>query len=273
MANIGILHPGAMGSAVAASIHDSGHDVYWVSEGRRPQSRQRAEDSGLIDAFTIAGLCELCPVIVSVCPPEFAEVLAEQVTNSGFRGMYIDANALAPARKLRMADRMEPAGIRFVDGGIIGLPPAAPGETWICLSGPAASEVATLFSGGRISAEVVGTEVGRASALKMCFAAQNKGMIAMRTAILATARHYGVMEELKDNWSRRGLSPATFDKEIRRAAPKAWRWEPEMHEIAATLEAAGMPSDFHRGAGEVYHRLRTFKDTEPTLDEILNKLR
>jgi 3-hydroxyisobutyrate dehydrogenase-like beta-hydroxyacid dehydrogenase len=273
MAKIGILHPGAMGSAVAASLREVGHDVYWVSDGRRPQSRQRAEASGLIDTATLGALCEQCPLIVSVCPPEFAEHVAEQVVAAGFPGTYLEANALAPARKTKMAERMESAGIRFVDGGIIGLPPTGPGETWICLSGAAAAEVAASFHGGRIAAELVGAEVGRASALKICFAAHNKGMIAMRTAILATARHYGVMEELKNHWSRRGLSPANIEKEIRRAAPKAWRWEPEMHEIAATLESAGMPVEFHSAAADIYSRLREFKDNdEATLDEILDQL-
>ena len=274
MNRIGILHPGAMGAAVAVSVRNSGRDVYWVSAGRRAHTRQRAEDAGLIDASTLPALCGICAVIVSVCPPEFAESLADEVIAAGFRGTYLDANALAPARKLRMAERMETSGIRFVDGGIIGLPPSEnSGETWLCLSGAAAPDLAPFFANGPILAEVVGAEIGRASALKICFAAHNKGMIALRSALLATAQHYGVLDDLKTHWARRGLSIPTIEKEIQRAAPKAWRWEPEMHEIAATLEAAGMPGEFHQAAAEIYSRLREFKDTEPTLDEILDQLR
>lgn len=270
---IGILHPGAMGAAVAASARSSGCDVYWISAGRRSATRCRAEAAGLIDAATLPALCELCPVIVSVCPPEFAELLAEQVTAAGFRGTYLDANALAPARKQRMAQRMESAGIRFVDGGIIGLPPTGPGETWLCLSGSAAPDLTAYFSNGPLTAEVTGAEIGHASALKMCFAAHNKGMIALRCAVLATARHYGVLDDLKRQWTRRGLSVPTVEREIQRAAPKAWRWEPEMHEISATLAAAGMPPEFHLAAAEIYNRLRAFKDTDDaTMDEIIGKL-
>jgi 3-hydroxyisobutyrate dehydrogenase-like beta-hydroxyacid dehydrogenase len=246
--------------------------VYWLSAGRSPRTRQRAKAAGLLDAATLSALCEL-PVIASICPPEFAEPVAEQVTAAGFRGTYLDANALAPARKQRMAERMESAGIRFVDGGIIGLPPAGPGETWLILSGEAAPGLVGYFSSGPITAEAIGPEIGRASALKMCFAAHNKGMIALRTAVLATARHYGVLDGLKQQWTRRGLSLDTIEREIVRAAPKAWRWAPEMHEISATLEAAGMPREFHLAAAEIYSRLRGFKDTDDaTLDEILDKL-
>jgi len=268
----GILHPGAMGAAVAASARNGGCEVYWVSEGRSPRTLHRAE--GLRDAGTLKVLCELCPVIASICPPEFAEPLAEQVRATGFRGTFLDANALAPERKVRMAARMESAGIRFVDGGVIGLPPAGPGETWLILSGEAAPDLVEHFANGPITAEVIGTEVGRASALKMCFAAHNKGMIALRSAVLATAQHYGVLEDLKEQWTRRGLSLNTIEREIVRAAPKAWRWAPEMQEIAATLEAAGMPPEFHFAAAEIYNRLREFKDKDDaTMSEILGKLR
>jgi hypothetical protein len=35
---VGILHPGEMGISIAASAQNSGHTVYWVSEGRSPQT-------------------------------------------------------------------------------------------------------------------------------------------------------------------------------------------------------------------------------------------
>src|ERR1041385_7686126 len=125
MQRIGILHPGEMGSAVAATIRNSGREVYWASEARSPRTRARAESAGLIDAGTLAELCQTCPVIVSVCPPEFAQSLAEQVLAHGFRETYLDANAISPAHKRQIAERMQASGVAFVNGGIIGLPPKA----------------------------------------------------------------------------------------------------------------------------------------------------
>ncbi len=269
---IGILHPGAMGVSVAATARNSGCDVYWVSEGRRDYTRQRAQAAGLIDAGTLAALCGCCPVIASVCPPEFAERLLDEVIAARFGGTFVDANALTPSRKQRMAERAEAAGIRFVDGGIIGLPQPDSAPTWLYLSGPAAEEIPPYFAAGPIHTEVLGPDVGRASALKICFAGHNKGMIALYTAVFATARRYGVFEDLKRQWSRRGPSFSAVEEQILRAAPKAWRWEPEMHEIAATLETAGMPAGFHQAAAEVYARLRDCKDARVTLDEVLRKL-
>lgn len=269
---IGILHPGEMGSAVAATVRNSGHEVRWVSEGRSHRSRARAESAGFTDSGILAHLCETCPVILSVCPPEFAADLADQVLAHGFRGTYLDANALSPAHKQAIAVRMQTAGVRFVDGGIVGLPPKAKGQTWLYLSGEHADSVAGLFEAGPLDAEVISAEVGKASALKMCYAAQNKGSIALLTAVMAAADRLGVLEELRREWARPGRSMGQNEGHVLRAAPKAWRWSAEMHEIASTLETAGMPPEFHQAAAEIYQKLREFKDANPTIEEVLQKL-
>ena len=119
---IGVLHPGEMGVAVAKTAQNSGHEVYWASDGRSPETCRRAAAAGLADAGTLRKMTELCPVIVSVCPPEFAEELASEVTGLGFQGLYIDANAVSPERVRRMGECMVSRGIAFVDACIIGLP-------------------------------------------------------------------------------------------------------------------------------------------------------
>jgi hypothetical protein len=43
------------------------------------------------------------------------------------------------------------------------------------------------------------------------------------------------------------------------AAPKAWRYVGEMEEIAATFEAAGLPTGFHRAAADICARLAPLK--------------
>jgi len=270
---IGILHPGEMGSAVAATVRNSGYEVGWVSEGRSHRTRARAESAGFTDAGTLAHLCETCPAILSVCPPEFAADLADQVLAHGFRGTYLDANAISPAHKQEIAARMQASGVRFVDGGVIGLPPREKGQTWLYLSGEHADSIACCFQAGPMEVEVIGTEIGKASALKTCYAAQNKGSIALLIAVMGAADRLGVLEELRREWARPGRVGGHNEAHILRAAPKAWRWSPEMHEIAATFESAGMPPEFHQAAAEIYERLREFKDAKPSIEEVLKKLR
>jgi len=270
---VGILHPGAMGVAISQSALDTGCAVFWASAGRRSSTRERAERAGLIDLVTVDRLCQECGVILSVCPPEFAADVAQRVAATGFTGVFADLNALAHQRKAAFAATMRERRIRFADGGIIGLPTRTRGETTVFLSGEAANEVAACFATGAIAARVLGDDVGRASALKILFAAHNKGTIALFTSLYAAARHYGVLDELQGQFTQRGHNLATIETQIVRAAPKAWRWLAEMQEISAALEAVNMPGDFHRAAADVYARLASFKDaTSPSLADVIGKM-
>jgi hypothetical protein len=107
----------------------------------------------------------------------------------------------------------------------------------------------------------------------MCYAAQTKGWTALLCAILAAAEQLDVLEDLKRHWNRAGPSMEMVTGQVQLAAPKAWRFIGEMHEIAETLEAAGQPDGFHRAAAEVYERLRGFKGTTaPALEEVIDAL-
>ena len=271
----GVIHPGMMGICVAATLQNSGHDVYWASEGRSPQTRKRAENFNLFDAGSLAGLCDTCSLIISVCPPHAAEEMAEQVLAHSFQGVYLDVNAISPQRTIHIGQRMRAGGVDFVDGGIIGLPVWERGKTWLYLSGDKAPQAASFCSGGPLETTVVGNEVGKASALKMCYAAYTKGTTALLCGILATAQVLGVRGELETQWSR---DWANFGEQagerVRNVTAKAWRFAGEMTEIAATFREAGLPGEFHAAAEMIYRRMAGFKDapSTPALEEVLEKL-
>lgn len=272
---IGILHPGEMGISIAASAKNSGCEVYWTSEGRSAATRERASIHGLYEARTLAELSEQCPIIVSVCPPHAAEELANEVLETRFRGVYVEANAISPQRTIKIGESMSKADVTFIDGGIIGLPAWRPHTTCLYLSGPRASEVAACFSAGPLDTKVLGTEIGKASALKMCYAANTKGAVALLAAILATAESLGVREALFEQWKHDDPGfPAQVERRIQANAPKAWRFVGEMGEISRTFSEAGAPGEFHAAAADIYSRLARFKDsrTPPTLEEILAAL-
>jgi 3-hydroxyisobutyrate dehydrogenase-like beta-hydroxyacid dehydrogenase len=275
MRRIGILHPGAMGVSVAASAIHSGHAVYWAAEGRSDQTRRRAREHHLIEVDSIAVLCQTCDTILSICPPHAAEEVAAAVLEAGFRGLYLDANAISPQRARRIAGMLEEEGVSFVDGGIIGGPAWKPQQTWLYVSGERAAEIADCFSRGPLEIMILGQEIGKASALKMCYAAYSKGTTALLAAILAAAQTLGVRDELYQEWDRdeAGFS-GQVNRRVQRVTAKAWRFEGEMQEIAATLQAAGLPEGFHRAAAETYHRMTHFKDAGevPALEDVLRAL-
>lgn len=212
-------------------------------------------------------------VVVSVCPPDAALAQARAVMAAGFRGTYIDANAVSPATARAIAAVVEPTA-RCVDGGIIGPPADRLGTTRLYLSGNAAAEAAVWFANSNVEAIAMGTEIGAASALKMAYAAWTKGSSALLLAVAALAEAEGVSDVLAAEWAR--SQPGTAQRAVataRGVAPKAWRFVGEMEEIAATFEAAGLPGTFHQGAAQLYRRLAGFKDgDEPTLTAVIERL-
>lgn len=275
MKKIGVLHPGEMGISIAASATNTGHQVYWLSEARSDKTRARAENTGLIEIKSLLPLCQTCDVIISICPPHAAEEVARSVSEAGFRGLYLDANAISPQRAIKIGQMLEANGIHFVDGGVIGGPAWKPKETWLYLSGDRAREMAACFSNAPLETKIIGSEIGRASALKMCYAAYTKGTSALLSAILATAESLGVREELYQQWEldEPGFSEQV-DRRVARVTAKAWRFEGEMKEIASTLGEAGLPEGFHLAAAEIYHRMANFKNASetPPLDDVLKTL-
>ncbi|MCC6189964.1 MAG: NAD(P)-dependent oxidoreductase [Anaerolineales bacterium] len=273
---IGLLHPGTMGISIAATAQRGGHHLQWASAGRSSATRARAQQFDLVDAGTVAGLCARCDLILSVCPPHAAEAVANEVAAHAFRGLYVDANAIAPQRAVRIGAALAQAGAEFVDGGIIGGPAWEPGRTWLYLSGPRAAEVAACFAAGPLETRVLAGEAGQASALKMCYAAYSKGTTALLAGILAAAEQYGARTALEQEWDQDdpGFS-ARAAQRARRSTAKAWRFAGEMDEIAATFRAAGLPGEFHAAAAEVYRRLAVFKDAAeaPSLEVVLAALR
>jgi 3-hydroxyisobutyrate dehydrogenase-like beta-hydroxyacid dehydrogenase len=193
MERIGVLHPGEMGISIAAAARRTGHGVCWVSAGRSPQTRERAAKFSLHDVETLANLCGTCQIVVSVCPPHAAEEVARQVAEHGFTGLYLDANAISPQRAVQIGEVMAKAGATFVDGGIIGGPAWTPGTTWLYLAGPCADRAAACFAAGPLETRVLGETVGRASALKMCYAAHSKGPTALLGAPGRAKRTAGAM--------------------------------------------------------------------------------
>lgn len=264
-----------MGASIAASARAAGHNVVWASAGRSAATRQRAAENDLREVDTLEQLCSVCDIILCVCPPHAAESVADAVIAAGFGGLYCEGNAISPQKARAIGERMSAAGIDFVDGSIVGPPAWQAGSTRFYLSGPSAGQVAALFEGAFTEAVAIGDEVGKASALKMTFAALTKGSTALLSAIYGVAESLNVRGELEREWGLRSAESVQQRRDqVRGVTAKAWRFAGEMQEIAATFELAGLPPGFFEAAFEVYTRLAGFKDAEsaPELEAVLAAL-
>src|SRR4051812_10192136 len=105
MATIAVIAPGAMGSAVGARLAGHGARVLTSLDGRRPESRARAEAAGMVhaaDADLVAA-----DLLLSIVPPADAEALARRLAAAlaaaPRQAGYIDTNAGRPETGARNA--------------------------------------------------------------------------------------------------------------------------------------------------------------------------
>ncbi|MDB5689692.1 MAG: Phosphogluconate dehydrogenase, NAD-binding, putative-like protein [Sphingomonas bacterium] len=255
---VALLSPGAMGSAVGARLVARGATVLTSLAGRGAASAERAGSAGMIDV----GDADLAraDLILSILPPAEAAGLAQRLlphfAADGPRPLYIDANALSPESKRGIADMLAGAGVAMVDGGIVGPPPRDGGrEPTIYLSGPDAERGRMLADLG-LRIAVLDGPVGAAAALKMCYAAMNKGVVALAVGALLAAERAGAGDALAEEMA--ASMPdllARFRRQVPDMYPKAYRWVAEMHEIAAFLgEDAGAAAMFD-GAADLFDRI------------------
>ena len=273
MTTVGLISPGAMGASVGAAAAHTGTTVVWASAGRSLSTRERARESGLQDCGTLQNLVATCEIILSVCPPHNAPDVADEVAAFGFSGIYLDAHALAPDVTREIGSTMTRRGARFVDGGIIGGPAwKAESGTQLYLSGKDAWVIADIFEDSNLHTSVISEHIGAASALKMTFAAYTKGSTALLSAILAVAEKEGVRAHLERQWGDE-FTRITHQRVTTNTA-KAWRFEGEMREIAATFSGAGLPGDFHEAAAQIFADLSKFKDRDetPGIEEVIAAL-
>lgn len=232
---IAIVAPGGMGSALAVRMKENGADVVTSLAGRGEASRARAEAAGMRDVGD-AGLAEAA-IVLSVVPPDqalpLAERLAAALAGAARTPLYVDCNAVGPDLAAAIAETVEGAGLRFVDGGLIGLPPkpGTPGPT-LFLAGPDAANAAAVLAPLGLRLHVLDAPNGAASALKMGYAGITKGLIAIAATMALAARRHDVGEALAAELAR--SQPDLFRSFVRSIPdmlPKARRWVPEMREI------------------------------------------
>jgi 3-hydroxyisobutyrate dehydrogenase-like beta-hydroxyacid dehydrogenase len=268
-----LVATGEMGSALARALVAAGHAVLTSTAGRSLRTASRAAAAGAIATTSMDATVDGAEVFLSVLPPDRAPALAEEVAaalkSTGRTLLYADCNAVSPATSARVGEIVAGAGARYVDVGIIGFP----SQPVLYASGEHAADLVRLTAGA-LDVRDIGGANGRASALKMCYAAFTKGTTALATELLVAAERLGVDAELR---AELGASApdllAIAARSVPRMPPKAYRWIGEMEEIAATFEAAGLTPRMLLGAADMYRLVEAAGlPADADLDEVLRRL-
>lgn len=257
--SIGITSPGDMGQGVAMCIKALGFNVCMASDGRSERTRTLGEKAGLTDCKSLEKLVQTCDMVLSVLDPGAAVTNAQavaaacKVTNRKI--VFVECNAIAPNTMHEITAIMQAAGCTVIDAGIVGPPPRNNAKQRFFVSGPHASLMNRINS-PQINVRVAGEKIGDASAVKMCYAALTKGSIALGTELLIAARKLGVDQVLEAEF--KSSQAQLHESVLSRAAGmpfKAYRWVPEMNEIAKTFEGAGLTPRMFQGAADMYAQI------------------
>ncbi|MBI3973933.1 MAG: NAD(P)-dependent oxidoreductase [Chloroflexi bacterium] len=263
---VAVMSPGDMGHAIGAVLRHAGLRVITALEGRSRRTAGLAAGAGIEDVGDLVTLVGEADVLLSVLPPARAQDLAGRVAaalreagttrTTGTAGrslLYADLNAIAPQTARAIARLIGDAGARFVDAGIIGGPPRPGGAgPRIYASAEHAAELAALRDHG-LDVRVIGTDVGQASGLKMCYAALTKGLTALGTELLVAGEKMGLSEALRAELQQSQQTLWTsLERSVPGMPPKAYRWVGEMEEIAATFGALGLTPRILEGAADLY---------------------
>ncbi len=271
---IAVLMPGDMGHAVGKALADAGYDVVTCLSGRSERTRALAEAGGLRDLDSLDAVATEASLVLSILPPASAMGLARDMAaameRSGARPVYVDCNAISPGTARDIANVIEAVGAPFIDAGIIGTKPGIGPGPRIYVSGADTAPMQALDGKG-IQVLGLGPEIGRASAIKMCYAGLTKGTWTLHTAVLLAAEAQGLTAELRAEFEySQGQALAQMEARVPRLPADSGRWIGEMEEIAKTFADAGVTPGFHEGAAEIFRLLSQTpfaSETRKTIDE------
>lgn len=263
---VGVLYPGEMGAAVASLLRSRGVAVATTTQGRTAATAALGRSSGAVLLDSFSEVVRGSDVLISLVLPSAAEQVAAEYCAAAHmapRGaIYVDANSIAPERAARIAARVEAAGRSYVDASINGLAKNLGASGTLFLSGPRAEEVARLFEGAA-RVKLLGSDVGRASAMKMLLGGLSKGLCALFAELAVLAHEQGMLDEMLEAVGRTyGGVAAVAERMLPTYAVHAERRHTEMSELDATARAAGLTPRVIDGVLAFHEALARAMDSE-----------
>ena len=245
--NIAIMSIGEMGFHWAKLLKGHGVEVLTYDKDRGEVSRKRGENAGVKSVGSLTDLVRQSDLIVSIVVPsaaiDVAKKVAEAVKTAGRKNLiFLDANAISPMTAEEIAKNLQPAGVSFVDGCIIGSAARMGKGTIVYVSGPEANHLQILEK-FNIPVKVLGASTSQASAFKVVYAGLTKGLQGLFCELFMGARRFGLLQEIRAQYDE--SFPGLLDKvssSIVGLSIHAGRRAEEMDELKRTFNHFGMRS-------------------------------
>jgi 3-hydroxyisobutyrate dehydrogenase-like beta-hydroxyacid dehydrogenase len=246
--NIALIGYGEVGRILGEDLHAAGHavttfDVKLGTEAGVPV-RAHAMVRGVELAESHAGAVRSAELVVSAVTASQTIAAAESCAGAlRADSFFLDFNSASPAAKIAAADHVERGGGRYVEGAVMTSVPPHRIKVPLLLGGPHAEALLPQLRELGFAARVASSQLGVASATKMCRSVMIKGLEAMVIESLTSARRYGVEEAVLASlhetfpgvdWAEQAAT--VFQRVVKHGRRRA----EEMREAAATVREAGL---------------------------------
>jgi 3-hydroxyisobutyrate dehydrogenase-like beta-hydroxyacid dehydrogenase len=256
---IGLVGYGEVGRILAEDLQAQGlvvhaHDLKLDTPSSAQALREHAATHGVRLQPSHAALAATADVIVSAVTASQTLAAAEACATTIKRGaFFLDVNSSSPGAKRRVAECINAAGGRYVEGAVMTSVPTYRSRVPLLLGGPDAQALLPLINAIGFAAKVTSHELGVAAATKLCRSVMIKGLEAMVIESLTSARFHGVEDaviaSLQEtfpgiDWERQA---AYF---FQRVIAHGRRRSEEMREAGATVREAGLSAWSADGTAE-----------------------
>jgi 3-hydroxyisobutyrate dehydrogenase-like beta-hydroxyacid dehydrogenase len=188
-------------------------------------------------------LCESSDLVISAVTASDTLDVAREAAPFLAEGMvFLDLNSASPGTKRQAAAVVDATGAHYVEAGVMTSVPPYGIRVPMLLGGAKAEALAQVLAGWGMDAKAVSSELGIASAIKMCRSVMIKGLEALVIESYATARKYGVEDHVLPtlaetfpsiDWQQQGAY--FFSRVVQHGNRRA----EEMRESANTVREAG----------------------------------
>ncbi len=175
-------------------VRIAAYDILFDDPAKGPELRRCATESGVRAAASTDEACRGADIVFSAVTADSAVHAAEQAAaHLTSAQIYVDLNSVSPATKLRVAEQVRQGGASFVEFAVMA-PVSGPGiEVPILSGGEKAHEVSARLNLLGMKITPVSTEIGTASASKLCRSIVIKGMEALMVDFTLASERAGVM--------------------------------------------------------------------------------
>ena len=217
--------------------------------------RAKAASANVTFHTTLEGVIDGAEYVLSLVTAEQAPIAAKQAAAFLKDTQYfLEMNSVSPSTKQANAQHCK----ALVDIAIMA--PVYPKEANVplLLSHPEGEALAETLNKFGPNVRAVGTEIGRAAAIKMCRSVMIKGMEALTLECFQTARFYDIEDEIKGSlhgsFPGMGWKKDRVDYWFERVSTHGVRRAEEMREVAKTVKDANVNSEMSKTVAESFDK-------------------